>query len=110
MTTTTSPTTIGGIIDWAEDLSMWLAEAEKAVKSAREVASEVALQLTELENRLLEAGEPAALVGAAQREAASVFSDFPDDSIFAYAVKDAGEVKELARLAAEQLAKDGNDA
>jgi hypothetical protein len=54
----------------------------------------------------LEAGEPAALVGAARRAAASVLSEVPggpDEPTFAYAVKNAAEVKELVRLAAEQL-------
>lgn len=76
MSSTTSPTTTGSIIDQAEDLSMWLEEAEKAVKSAREVASEVTRQLTELEDRLLEAGEPAAL--ASTPTAAKAVASYSD--------------------------------
>jgi hypothetical protein len=103
MSSTTSPTAL--IIDRADDLWMWLEEAERAVRNAWELQEQLHQDLGALEDELLEAGKPAALVGAAEREAASIFTDFPGDVTFAHAVKDAAELKELVRLAAEQLAK-----
>jgi len=101
MSSTTSPTAL--IIDRADDLWMWLEEAERAVRNARELQEQVHRDLGALKTSLLEAGEPAALVGAAEREAASIFTDFPGDVTFTHAVKDSAELKELVRLAAEQL-------
>jgi hypothetical protein len=101
---TTTPT-IEHIIDQAEDLWMWLEEAERAVRNAWQLQEQLHQDMRALEEELLKAGKPAALVGAAERSAASIFTDFPGDVTFAYAVKDAAELKELVRLAAEQLAK-----